>query len=74
MKYASGSTGTDSSGESNNMTVSGNLTANKDNPDNNFCTMNPIGLNESAGNYSNGNTTSLSNRWNDLGYSRSQAL
>ena len=42
LKYASGASGTDSSGEGNNFTVSGTLTNLKDNPDNNFCTWNPL--------------------------------
>ena len=43
LKYASGASGTDSSGEGNNMTVSGTLTNLKDSPSNNFCTWNPLG-------------------------------
>ena len=42
LKFASGASGTDSSGEGNNFTVSGTLTNLKDNPDNNFCTWNPL--------------------------------
>ena len=42
LKFASGASGTDSSGNGNNMTVVGNLTNNKDNPDNNFATGNPL--------------------------------
>ena len=37
----SGALGTDSSGNGNNLTVSGNLTQSKDTPSNNFCTLNP---------------------------------
>ena len=57
LKYASGAITTDSSGNGNTMTQVGTITTTKDSPDNNFCTMNPIGLNESAGTYSSGNTT-----------------
>jgi len=57
LKYASGASGTDSSGEGNNMTVVGNLTNNKDNPDNNFCTLTNIACDFNAGGtFSNGNT------------------
>ena len=42
LKFASGASGTDSSGETNDFTVSGNLTNTKDNPDNNFATLNPL--------------------------------
>jgi len=63
-KFASGASGTDSSGEDNTMTVTGNLTNNKDNPDNNFCTMNPLSLTASAGTYSNGNNTWVSTTGN----------
>ena len=45
LKYASGATGTDSSGESNTMTVAGTITSLKDNPENNFCTLNPLDAN-----------------------------
>ena len=57
MKFASGATGTDSSGESNNMTVSGTMTNLKDNPDNNFCTGNPLDNYYQQSNFSNGNNT-----------------
>ena len=58
-KFASGASGTDSSGESNTLTASGNLTNNKDSPDNNFATWNPLlfGVYGPAGTYTNGNTT-----------------
>ena len=60
LKYASGASGTDSSGEGNNMTVSGTLTNLKDTPDNNFCTMNPLEKNTSnTQTFSNGNTTAV---------------
>ena len=56
-KFVSGATLTDSSGESNNLTlVGGTLTTTKDNPDNNFCTMNSIGT-YGSGTLSNGNTS-----------------
>jgi hypothetical protein len=42
LKYASGASGTDSSGEGNNMTVSGTMTQTKDTPDNNFSTGSSI--------------------------------
>jgi len=45
--------GTDSSGNSNNFTVSGTLTQNVDTPSNNFCTFN--GVNPYSGTLSNGN-------------------
>ena len=38
----SGAMGTDSSGNSNTFTVSGNLTQNEDTPSNNFATLNPL--------------------------------
>ena len=41
-KFASGALGTDSSGEGNTMAVTGTMTTTKDNPDNNFCTMNVL--------------------------------
>ena len=68
MKFASGATGTDSSGESNNMTVTGNLTSLKDNPENNFCTLNPLDTNAVSGNqlvYSECNNTVVptGNNW-----------
>ena len=56
LKFASGASGTDSSGNSNDFAVTGNLTSPKDNPDNNFCTLNPLNSNHS-GALTNGNTT-----------------
>ena len=56
MKFASGATGTDSSGEGNNMTVTGTLTTTKDNPDNNFNCPNQ-NQNRSGMTYLNGGTT-----------------
>ena len=55
LKFASGASGTDSSGEGNNMTVVGTLTNNKDNPDNNFATWNVLA--QPNGTLSNGNTS-----------------
>ena len=57
MKFASGATGTDSSGEGNNMTVTGTLTTPKDNPQNNYCKMNPLDSKFSAPTLTNCNTT-----------------
>ena len=42
LKYASGASGTDSSGNGNNFTMSGTITQTKDTPDNNFATLNPL--------------------------------
>ena len=56
LKYASGAHGTDSSGESNDFTTSGTLTNTQDNPDNNFCTINPLDDYYQESTYSNGNT------------------
>jgi len=56
MKFASGATGTDSSGESNNMTVTGTLTTTKDNPDNVFNAANPF-HNRGGFTFSDGGTT-----------------
>ena len=61
-KFASGAIGTDSSGKSNNMTVVGNITSNKDSPDNNFITLNPLDNKYSAWSFSNcNNTVTMSN-------------
>ena len=57
LKFASGAHGTDSSGNGNDFTVSGNLTNNKDNPDNNFITLNPLDNKYSAWSFSNSNNT-----------------
>jgi len=57
LKFASGASGTDSSGNSNDFTVSGTMTNLKDSPDNNFCTMNPLNNYLFNGTYSNGNNT-----------------
>ena len=56
LKFASGALGTDSSGEGNNMTVSGTMTNTKDTPDNNFATINPLDDYYQESTYSNGNT------------------
>ena len=53
----SGAMGTDSSGNSNTFTVSGNLTQNVDTPSNNFITINPLDNYYPACTFSNGNTT-----------------
>jgi hypothetical protein len=55
----SGAMGTDSSGNSNTFTVSGNLTQNVDTASNNFATWNPIStaVARSGGTFANGNTT-----------------
>ena len=42
LKFASGASGTDSSGNSNDFAVTGTMTNLKDSPDNNFATMNPL--------------------------------
>jgi hypothetical protein len=56
LKYQDTSAfGDDSSGNNNDMAVSGTMTQTKDNPDNNFCTWNL--LTQSGGTYSNGNTS-----------------
>ena len=57
LKFASGALGTDSSGEGNNMTVSGTMTNTKDTPDNNFATINPLDNYLQAATFSNGNNT-----------------
>ena len=64
LKYASGATGADSSGQSNTMTVAGTITSLKDNPDNNFCTYNPLDPNAYSSNqlqYTNVNTSVVAN-------------
>ena len=55
----SGAMGTDSSGQSNNCSVSGTLTQNVDSPSNNFATMNPLDNYWQGSTLSNGNTTVL---------------
>jgi len=54
---SSGSMGTDSSGNGNNFTVSGNLTQTEDSPSNNFATMNPLDNYYTVGTFTNGNNT-----------------
>jgi len=54
----SGAMGTDSSGNSNNFTVSGTLTQNVDTPDNNFATINPLYYSSTG--LLNGNITATS--------------
>jgi len=49
--------GLDSSGNTNNFTVNGNLVQSIDTPSNVFCTMNPIVSNRSGFTFSNGNLT-----------------
>jgi len=56
-KFASGALGTDSSGEGNTMAVTGTMTNTKDNPDNNFCTMNPLDNYYQNMTYTQGNNT-----------------
>ena len=53
----SASLGLDSSGNTNNFTVNGNLVQSVDTPSNVFCTMNPIVSNRSGFTFSNNNTT-----------------
>lgn len=57
LKFASGASGADSSGNGNTMTVAGSLTNLKDNPDNNFCSMNPLDNEYAQYTYSNANQT-----------------
>ena len=64
MKYAAGAFGTDSSGESNTMTVAGTMTTTKDTPDNNFCTMNALDNYYAQAALSNGMNTMVSNASN----------
>ena len=57
LKFASGALGTDSSGEGNNMTVSGTMTPTKDDAQNNFCTMNTLDNWRADSTFTNGNNT-----------------
>ena len=57
LKFSKGAFGTDSSGNSNTMTVSGTMTATKDNAMNNFATMNSQDNYRPGVTFSNGNTT-----------------
>ena len=64
LKFASsGSMGTDSSGNSNNFTVNGNLTQTQDTPSNVFATLNPLYKGESGNDatFSNGNLKIVTN-------------
>ena len=56
LKYASGASGTDSSGNGNNFTVSGTITQTKDTPDNNYATWNPLQNYYDPATIENGNT------------------
>ena len=56
LKFASGAFGTDSSGNSNTMTVGGTMTATKDTPDNNFATWNLLQNYYDPATFANGNT------------------
>ena len=61
LKFSSGATLTDSSGNGNNMTLSGGtLTPTKDNAMNNFCTMNPLDNYLQSMTFSQGNNTIVS--------------
>ena len=57
LKYASGALGTDSSGNGNNLVVSGTMTNTKDTPDNNFATMNPLENYYQSATFTQGNNT-----------------
>ena len=58
LKYQDTSAfGDDSSGNTNDFTVSGTMTQTKDTPDNNFCVMNPLYNYYQAATFSNGNNT-----------------
>ena len=58
LKYQDTSAfGDDSSGNTNDFTVSGTMTQTKDTPDNNFCTMNPLDNYLQSMEFSNGNNT-----------------
>ena len=56
-KFESGALTTDSSGESNTLTQAGSPTETKDNPDNNFCTMNPLDNYYANQTFTEGNNT-----------------
>ena len=69
----SGALGTDSSGNGNNLTVSGNLKQALDTPSNSYCTLNPLST-DSGVTLSNGNTesdydASVGNAKGTLGFS-----
>ena len=61
----SGAMGTDSSGNSNTFTVSGNLTQNVDTPSNVFCTLNTL-IPTSNITYSNGNLTMATSTYSNF--------
>jgi len=61
--------GDDSSGNTNDFTMSGTITQTKDTPNNNFCTLNPLDNYYASITYTNGNTTATSST--PYGYSRS---
>ena len=68
----SGAMGTDSSGNSNNFTVSGTLTQNVDTPSNNFATINPLNIVATGLTIANGNlsiTGNTGDAWRSLGSS-----
>ena len=76
LKFASsGSMGTDSSGNSNNFTVNGNLTQTQDTPSNVFATLNPLHFGSDVGTVtmSNGNLT-FSNSGSDSWRPSTQAV
>tara|TARA_A100001035_G_scaffold28415_1_gene19097 strand:+ start:1171 stop:2550 length:1380 start_codon:yes stop_codon:yes gene_type:complete len=56
--------GTDSSGQGNNLTVSGNCTQTIDTPSNVYCTMNPLDNQIASSTFSNGNNTIVTNSSN----------
>ena len=56
-KFESGALTTDSSGEGNTLTQVGSPTETKDNPSNNFATLNPVDNYYPASTFSNGNNT-----------------
>ena len=57
LKFASGASGTDSSGQGNNFTVVGTMTTTKDTPDDNYCTINELANYWCSSTFSNGNNT-----------------
>ena len=61
LKFASGATGTDSSGQSNNFTTAGTMTTTKDTPDNNYCNINELDNYYAGATLSNGNNTMVAN-------------
>ena len=57
LKYVSGATGTDSSGQGNTQTVAGTITSPKDNPQNNYCKMNSLDSYYPSATFTNALTT-----------------